>query len=226
MSPHASELLLTQIVPRLRSAIPRSVRCVGSEDHEELVQDGTVIAAMILLSAHRRGKDVTAGKVAHFTLQHLKSGRRSVGFSRVDVLASGTQLTRRHQVCSFNDHDTEGEFEETMSVCEAISLDKDDPSTKAARNMDWQTFVNTKDDLTRLLLGYLVEGWNPREVASRLQLTMHAVRQRKTRLRTELLEFFGDSVLEEAARQPGWRKDLQASREKVACRVERQKENN
>ena len=225
MSPHESEVLLTQIVPRLRSAIPRSVRCLGSEDHEELLQDGTAMAAKMLLNAHRRGKRVTAGNVAYYTLQHLKSGRRSVGYSGVDVLASATQLNRRHHLDSFNDDiNLSSESDETMPLSEAISLDCEDPSTQAARNLDWQMFVDSQDAINRLLLKCLVEGWEPGEVAKQLRLSLLTVRQRKARLKTQLLGFFGENVLKEIAHEPGWSKDLRAGREKVACRNERLRE--
>ena len=222
MPPHESELLLTQIIPRLRSAIPRSVRCIGSEDHEELLQDGTAMAAKMLLNAHHSGKRVTAGNVAYYTLLHLKSGRRSVGNSSVDVLASATQLTRRNSLDSFQD-DSAAESEETVPLSEAISLNHDDPSTKAARKLDWQAFADSQDALNRLLLNYLVEGWSPGEVAQHLRLTKVAVRQRKAQLKIDLLEFFGSAVLEESSREPGWRNDLLATREQVACRTERQR---
>ena len=39
MSPQAGWILQEEIVPRLRSAIPRNVNQVGSEDAEELIQD-------------------------------------------------------------------------------------------------------------------------------------------------------------------------------------------
>ena len=48
MSPQAGWLLQEEVVPRLRASIPRNVNYVGSEDAEELIQDGTAIAAAII----------------------------------------------------------------------------------------------------------------------------------------------------------------------------------
>ncbi len=56
MSPEAGWLLVDQIVPRLRAVIPRSVLTVGSEDHEELVQDATCMAVRIMDNGERKGK--------------------------------------------------------------------------------------------------------------------------------------------------------------------------
>jgi hypothetical protein len=49
------------------------------------------MAAKMLVNAEKAGKKVTAGNVAYYTIQHLKSGRRSVGNSKADALATGTQ---------------------------------------------------------------------------------------------------------------------------------------
>jgi hypothetical protein len=95
MSPQTEYLLLHDIVPRLRSAIPIAVAHVGSEDDAELLQDGTVMAAKILANAQRNGKRVTAGNVAFYTLQHMKSGRSALVGSIARGLAPGPQLNGR-----------------------------------------------------------------------------------------------------------------------------------
>lgn len=65
MSPQAEALLIGEIVPHLRVLIPHSVAQIGHEDHEELVQDSTVIALRMLNSAEQRGKQVSAGNTRH-----------------------------------------------------------------------------------------------------------------------------------------------------------------
>jgi len=64
MSPQAGYLLQEEVVPRLRSAVPHAVRCVGCEDAQELIQDGTAMAARMLESDERAGKTVTPGNIA------------------------------------------------------------------------------------------------------------------------------------------------------------------
>jgi len=56
MSPQAGWILQEEVVPRLRSSIPRAVRCVGAEDAEELIQDATVIATRMIIRAETQGK--------------------------------------------------------------------------------------------------------------------------------------------------------------------------
>jgi hypothetical protein len=77
--------LQEEIVPRLRSAIPRNVNQIGSEDAEELIQDAIVMAAKLLDNAERANKTVTPGNIAYYTILHMKSGRRSCGSSYSDV---------------------------------------------------------------------------------------------------------------------------------------------
>jgi hypothetical protein len=124
MSPSQGQILVRQIIPRIASAIPVAVSRVGSEDTQELLQDGTAMAAKILINANKNGKKVTPGNVAYYTLQHLKSGRRTVGYSSVDVLASGTQLNGRSTVSSIHEEvPMSSETDETVPVSELMSTD-------------------------------------------------------------------------------------------------------
>ncbi len=222
MSPENEYLLLHDVVPRLRSAIRIAVAHVESEDDAELLQDGILMAAKILTNATRKGKRVTAGNVCFYTLQHLKSGRRTVGYSSVDVLASGTQLNGRSAVSSIHEEvPMSSETDETVPVSELMSTDQDDPSTKATRKLDWQQFYGTQDRNGRQLLTCIAEGQSPREIAGQLKLTRMAIHQRTDQLRTAVKSFFGESVLAEVCRSPQWFNDLRAVREHLACRGER-----
>jgi hypothetical protein len=91
MSPHAGYLLQEEVVPRLASAIRNAVAFIGSEDAEELIQDGTAIAAKIMHNAELSGKHVgksaggpnknaiTAGNVAYYTIEKLSTLARTLG---------------------------------------------------------------------------------------------------------------------------------------------------
>jgi hypothetical protein len=222
MSPQDECLLLHDVVPRLRSAIRIAVSHVGSEDDAELLQDGTAMAAKILSNATRKGKRVTAGNVAFYTLQHLKSGRRTVGGSNSDVLGAATQLNGRSTVNSIHEEVAMfRETDETVAVSELMSRDEEDPSTKATRKLDWQQFYQTQDRNGRQLLNCIAEGQSPREIAGQLKLNRLAVRRRTNQLRTALKSFFGDGVIAEVCRSPQWFNDLRAVKEHLACRGER-----
>ena len=103
MSPQAGFVLQQEIVPRLKSAIPKTASMIGSEDAQELVQDSIAMAARMLHNTEQAGKTVTPGNIAYYTIQHIKSGRRSTGSSVVDVLGSGTQLNGNTRLTSLED---------------------------------------------------------------------------------------------------------------------------
>ena len=108
-----------KFLPRLKSAIPLAVSFIGSEDAQELVRDGTLIAAQMIHNAEQAGKKVvrnpggrrvdrkvrtiSAGNVAFYTIQKLKCGRRSTGSSTVDVYGSGTQINGTTRLTSLDE---------------------------------------------------------------------------------------------------------------------------
>src|SRR4030095_10489007 len=92
MTPQAGQMLVNEIAPRLWLVVPACVETVGTEDVEELVQDGIAIGAQILHNLELREKQVTPGNVAYYIILYLKSGRRSSGCGRTDALATSTQL--------------------------------------------------------------------------------------------------------------------------------------
>jgi hypothetical protein len=55
MSPQLGEVLTNQVVPRLRHAA-RTIPKVGCEDDEEIVQDATLMAARMMISAETAGQ--------------------------------------------------------------------------------------------------------------------------------------------------------------------------
>ena len=60
MTVEAGRLLVEEIAPRIRKAIPRNVPQIGHEDYEELIQDAIVIAAQMLSRVETQGKQFTA----------------------------------------------------------------------------------------------------------------------------------------------------------------------
>ena len=144
MSPQVGYMLEQEVMPRLRAVVPRSVLCVGSEDHEELIQDATSMAARIMHNAEAKGKRITASNAAYYALQHCKSGCRAVGNSSSDVHGSATQLQGHSRLESMeqvvaSNEECGGEIFELHDV---LASNQEDPGTKAARKMDWDSFMN------------------------------------------------------------------------------------
>jgi DNA-directed RNA polymerase specialized sigma24 family protein len=224
MSPQTGWLLQEEVVPRLRAVIPHTVHRVGCEDAEELIQDATAMAAGILHKAEAAGKKVAASSVAYYSIQHSKSGRRSVGHSCADVHGSATQLhgkTRLHSLDEVvaSDEETGGEI---FTFNDVLSNEQEDPSTRAARKLDWESFCAGLPERERVAVVLVAEGKTLRQAARYLGVSESTMQTSKRRLGVKILEFMGADIMIEVRRRPQWRNSLEATREKQACRVQRQ----
>ena len=221
MSPQAGWILQEEVVPRLRASVPRNVNQIGAEDAEELIQDATVMAAKLMHNVEQHGKSVTPGNIAYYTILHMKSGRRSYGTSTSDALGIGTQLIGRSSVNSFDEPVDEGELGEVFTVNDVFSQDSEDPSQIAARNLDWQAMETLLTKREKAIVVFLLEGRTVSDLAVALRVDRSTLQLCKNRLGDLILEFMGMDVLIDVRRLPGWRNDLNTTREKLACRHER-----
>jgi DNA-directed RNA polymerase specialized sigma24 family protein len=234
MSPHAGYLLQEEVVPRLASAIPNAVAFIGSEDAEELIQDATAIAAKIMHNAELSGKQVvkraggpnnnaiTAGNVAYYTIEKLRTGRRSTGSTIVDVHGSGTQIRGNTRLASLDEEVPTGEDGlEVLQLHDVLSNDQEDPATKAARKMDWDSFMAGLSERDLAVIQCLVDGEKLSTLARALGCCGATLSKRKHRLAKAIAEFMGGDILIQIRRQPGWKDCLTATRERLACRDER-----
>jgi hypothetical protein len=223
MSPRSGWLLVNEIVPRLRSAVPQVAHCVGAEDPEELIGDATLHAARILHSAEARNKTVSASSVAYYAIEHTRSGRRSCGNSCTDVMSAATQLQSRSRLESLETvvaeaQETGGEIWELYDV---LSSDAEDPGTRAARKMDWSEFVSRLSDRERAVIECIIEGRSLRDAAKSFRVCDSTMQGDKRNLAVKIQTFFGSDILIEVRRSPRWKDDLMTSREKLNCRHER-----
>jgi hypothetical protein len=224
MSPQASWILQDQIVPRLRSAIPKSVLCVGAEDHQELIQDGIAMSARMLDRVERQGKlgKVTASNIGYYCLQHLKSGRRASGSSTVDIMGSATQLNGSVRLHSLNEVVSQTESgEEVFELHDVFSNDHDDPSVQAARRLDWSAFLATLSKAERIVVKYLYAGRTLRDAARKAGVCDSTMQYHKQRIAQKITDFMGLDILRDIASIPHWRIGLNCERELLACRAER-----
>jgi hypothetical protein len=224
MSPQAGFILLNEIVPRLKSAIPSSVSFVGCEDAEELIADATCIAAKILDSVEARGRAATPGNIAYFATKLTRQGRRSTGQRRHDPLDPMAQLSGRCRLVSLDAPlagDTEGE--ENMCLHDALAAKTEDPAMTAARRLDWDRLTSFLDALAREVLHCLMQDQDLTTLVPKLKRSRSSLQSDKTRLARLVREHLGEDVLARVQEQPGWRDSIEASRERAACRHERQR---
>lgn len=200
---------MEEIAPRLRYAIPHSVKQVGAEDHEELVQDGIAMAAQMLHRLEENGKQVTSGNVAYYCLLHLKSGRRSYSGGRTDVMGSSTQLDGSSAVLSFEEEvGYDPELDEAVRLGDMLSCSHDDPSMAAGRNLDWEEFISSHDCRYIWIIHDLASGRSMLDTARACRMTYNDVRLIRDRLVEALEEWMGPSAIEDSMRVPGWRGNL------------------
>jgi len=223
MSSHADTVLTDEIIPRLRNLIPHRVPCIGAEDAEELLQDATLLASRLLERCRLQGKTVTPGNIAHYTVLHLRCGRRSHSAGRSDAMGSRTQIMGLSRVAALDDPiavAAEG-LDEPATLGDVLASDAEDPSETAARNLDWQALVATLNERDLAVLQCLADEVRLQEVATQHGVSRTTVQSWRNRLTELVRSFLGADVLRLIQRTPQWRENLTARREQMACRLDR-----
>jgi hypothetical protein len=224
MTAQAGYLLVEQIAPRLRALVPKSVKPVGAEDTEELVQDAIVIAAQMLHRVELSGKKFTPGNIAYYALLHMRSGRRSQSATRTDTMAPGTQLDHKSTVLSFEEEvGYDPELDAPITLGELLASEHEDPAMEAARNVDWELFRATHDYRYGIMVKGMAEGRSLKATAERsghLYMSLYGL---KEQMAADVREYLGDEALADSVQTPRWKASINRDREKTACRAERRR---
>ena len=206
MSPAAQQLFMQQIAPILIAAVPRVVMPVGAEDADELVQDALVAACEAVHRLEKRGKQIIPKSVAYYTIQRLKSGRRSTGAGRTDVMSPGCQLDGNVSLSSLDEPVHVSDGEEDFTLGDVLASRKDDPSQMATRNADWSEFMAVLDAPQRYIVKATAEGESYSGQAAQLKVTPSAITQRKDTIAKRARQFWGESVIADVQMLPLWRR--------------------
>ena len=110
---------------------------------------------------------------------------------------------------------------EIWELHDVLASDQEDPATKAARKMDWSEFASALTERERAAINCLVEGRSLRDVAKCFRVCDSTMQGDKRKLAVKIQEFFGPDILVQIRRKPNWKDNLDASRERLACREER-----
>jgi DNA-binding CsgD family transcriptional regulator len=139
-----------------------------------------------------------------------------------EVASRKSQLNGRPRLSNFESAvNVEEGSEEPLLLTEVFSNEQEDPSTQAARNRDWQSFTTSLNDRCQAILNVLAEGGQLNEVAKKSNVSSSTINTAKNQLKAKLLEFFGSDILKDIAHLPQWKHNLLATREMMACKVER-----
>jgi len=222
MHTSVSSIVQDQIIPRLRSAVPKSVRCVGAEDSQDLISEGTVMAFKAVSRLQEQGRlyTVAPSSTAFYIIQKLKSGRRASGTSSVDVYGSSTQLNGSASLLSLNEVVSE-DSSETLELQDVISQDQADPSLAAASSIDWRTLCASLTKLELLLLKCLVKGLGIREAAALAKVSYDTMLAYRKKLAMKIRDYMGETILQDIATLPAWFASIDCERQMLAARADR-----
>jgi len=224
MSPETGWLLLDQVAPRLGASIPRNVKCVGAEDHQELVQDAICMSAKMLDRLEQQGKlgrTVGPSSVAYYTVEHMRSGRRSGGSSSVDAMGICTQYHGQSELHSLQEVVAETECGDVLELHDTMTTASDDPSTIAARHLDWQLVLAGLSELELRFVQGLADGLSLRQIGWHYKVKISRLRELQQRLAGKVVEIMGLDVLATVALRPQWKVNLLTMNEQLACKGDR-----
>jgi len=219
MTAKHGDLLLHEIAPRLRHGIAAHVPVVGTDDADELLQDGLSLAARMLARLTSAGKWVTAGNVAYDVVLHLRIGRRRTGSHRSDALHPAAQMCGRSRVHSMEAPVTDetDSSEEPLTLHDCLAAPADDPAVSAARHLDWQSLLAALDQTAREILLALIAGTDLTALVSRLKRSRSAIQADKARWVRLVQEHLGCDILKQIQSRPAWTNNLLASRRRLVC---------
>ena len=227
MSPQMGDLLVNEVVPRLRATASR-VPAIGHEDREELLADMTANAAKMMDSAEKAGKRFSAGNVAYFASRAARSGRRSTWSGRTDVMSPAAALDHsvrleRLDGCpgrsSAQPRPDFGDSAEGLHeiVWTGNAPGSCDPADEAARNIAWEEFLALHPPRYRIAVLVLAGGGTMREAGRSCGIGDSAACQLRKSLRAALQEHFGAEIIANLLSggvRSSWESDLRASRER------------
>ena len=212
-------ILVQQIMPIIVAAIAKgAVRPTRCDDVAELQAAALALAAKMLESAERRGKDVSAQSVAYYSIASVKSGRRSGYTGQADVLSAAATVSGRVQVQSLDearglDEDDPGcEF----TLHDMLADQGEDVDTAAARHLDWNDVLGRLDDRRVALLTADVSGYGTGEIAAQLGVSAPRVCQIRESIGNYIVATWGDNGITDATTPSQWRAGLRAVAEKRA----------
>ena len=212
MSPAAELILEMQIYPIIRNTIPRKAKPMGSEDYQELVQDTTATAAAMIDAMEKSGKKPIPSSIAYYSIQRTKSGRRSYGDNRTDVMNPGYLMDNESSVCSMQA--PVGGEDEDFTVGDMIASKSEDISARVLRQIDWAAFVKTLDARKRKIVEKLMLGFTTSDIARLLKVTSARIVQLKREIAQDIRKFMGDSILNDIGSESVWQRDIRCLRER------------
>ena len=115
-----------------------------------------------------------------------------------------------------------GVSEEPLALGEVLASGAEDPASEAGRKLDWAGLMEQLDEVARAILGCLARGENLMVLVPRLGWSRSTLQRHKERLARLIQDWLGADIMRQAQERPGWLNNVHASRQRMACRWERQ----
>jgi hypothetical protein len=136
-------------------------------------------------------------------------------------MSPGTQLAGRARLTSLDEPMGFDDAGDSITLADVFDNGQEDPAMLAARRLDWESFLAMQSHRGRMLLTVVGEGCTLRDVARMIGVSDSSMQGEKRKVASALKEFMGSNILSESTRQPLWRNNITASRERQACRAAR-----
>jgi hypothetical protein len=210
-------MLADEIYPIIKKTVPRVVRPMGSEDAEELVQDAAASAAEMVEIMEKSGRDPLPRSIAYYSIQRTKSGRRSYGDKRMDILSAGFQMDNDGALSSLEEP-LGGDDEGSLTLGDMIAERREDPAAEVTRKLDWEEFSGRQDKRKQRIISEISAGLGTGEIAKLFLISPARIVQLKREIAKDIKSFMGDNILVESGQESVWERDLRCIHEKRESR--------
>ena len=181
------------------------------------------MAATMLDSLERKGRVVPPQSIAYYTLQALRSGRRSGYAGRMDAMCPAASLDRAVHVRSMDevlgvdpeypDHD--------LTFHDMLSSGGESADISAGRKIDWDEALLQMDDRMRGVLEGPAEGVGTGEMAMRYCVSPPRICQVREAAGERIQEAWGGDPVKDATAEAKWNRHVRSYAQRHACRAER-----
>lgn len=218
VSPTAGLMLLNRVRPLLMQLLPRArVLKREHEDLPELIQDAVHTAGQMIenFEVAHAGEELPLSSIVFYTMQRMKSGRRSWSGSGRDVLNANKEIPLRSVDEELGDL---GEGA-PASLHDTLASPRQAPDEIAGRHLDWATILECLPIRERTLLEAMLQDLPQTELAKRMGVSSAAISQCKSRLQRHICRIWRTGTPMAVCSPPQWRGFVRAGFENGSAKL-------
>ncbi len=228
MTAIAGQMLIQNIIPIISAIIWRGgVKPIGCEDPEELIAEGSALAAMALESLERNGKEATPGNIAFYTIRGLRAGKRTNGRHASDVMHPMASIRGTVNLVSIDAPtiDLPDTDDHEWTLHDTLASSYETPDEIAPRKLDWDSAVVGLNDHQGRTFRDAAFDVPPSATAETLKVSRPRITQLRREVGQKIVNVWGVEEPHEAmmVAEPRWRRYIATGRERRICRDERKR---